>query len=115
MQRSNERARSAQIMPSFIRPASLIMFWFQGGSQTSWTSASSTPSIDKIFLFDPRQALIGCDSVTATQALCNYPLGSSRDCCLLPARNLDRCAIAAQCEFSVFVHRFKTLLLLCHR
>ena len=30
-------------MPSFIRPASLIMFWFHGGSQTSWTSASSTP------------------------------------------------------------------------
>src|SRR6202030_2689652 len=37
-------------MPSFIRPASLIMFWFQGGSQTSRTSASSTPSIDKILL-----------------------------------------------------------------
>jgi hypothetical protein len=37
-------------MPSFIRPASLIMFWFQGGSQTSWTSASSTPSIVRILL-----------------------------------------------------------------
>ena len=37
-------------MPSFIRPASLIMFWFHGGSQTSWTSASSTPSIVRILL-----------------------------------------------------------------
>src|SRR5207302_8419450 len=40
-----------QIIPSFIRPASLIMFWFQGGSQTSCTSASSTPSIVKILLW----------------------------------------------------------------
>src|SRR5688500_15960479 len=42
-------ARSYTI-PSFIRPASLIMFWFHGGSQTSWTSASSTPSIVRILL-----------------------------------------------------------------
>src|SRR4029077_11398472 len=39
-----------QIIPSFIRPASLIMFWFHGGSQTNWTSASSTPSILRILL-----------------------------------------------------------------
>src|SRR5437588_9154946 len=39
-----------QTIPSFIRPASLIMFWFRGGSQTSWTSASSTPSMLRILL-----------------------------------------------------------------
>src|SRR5438477_9776711 len=39
-----------QTIPSFIRPASLIMFWFHGGSQTSCTSASSTPSILRILL-----------------------------------------------------------------
>ena len=38
-------------MPSFIRPASLIMFWFHGGSQTSCTSASSTPSMLRILLW----------------------------------------------------------------
>src|ERR1043166_744434 len=41
----------AYTIPSFIRPASLIMFWFQGGSQTSWTSASSMPSIVRILLW----------------------------------------------------------------
>src|SRR5437763_15612437 len=48
------RARAQKpgyIIPSFIRPASLIMLWFHGGSHTSWTSASSTPSIDKILLW----------------------------------------------------------------
>jgi len=51
MERRNERGRSSQIIPSLMRPASLIMFWFQGGSQTSWTSASSMPSMDKILLW----------------------------------------------------------------
>jgi len=32
--------RFDQTMRSFIRPASLIMFWFHGGSQTRSTSAS---------------------------------------------------------------------------
>src|SRR6266550_9208039 len=30
-----EKLKGIQTMPSFIRPASLIMFWFHGGSQTS--------------------------------------------------------------------------------
>src|SRR5881394_3673851 len=45
--RNISRRSHRQIMPSFIRPASLIMFWFQGGSKTSCTSASSTPSTDE--------------------------------------------------------------------
>src|SRR6266513_529879 len=48
--RKPEARATFQIMPSFIRPVSLIMFWFHGGSQTSCTSASSTPSMDKILL-----------------------------------------------------------------
>ena len=39
---------SVQISPSFILPASLIMCWFQGGSHTNSTSASSTPGMVKI-------------------------------------------------------------------
>jgi hypothetical protein len=37
-----------QIRPSFILPASLIMCWFHGGSQTNSTSASSTPGMVRI-------------------------------------------------------------------
>src|SRR2546430_4057838 len=46
----NDNRVTDQIMPSFIRPASLIMSWFHGGSQTSCTSASSMPSMLRILL-----------------------------------------------------------------
>src|SRR5258708_11005937 len=45
---AQERVPTDQINPSFIFPASLIMCWFQGGSQTNSTDASSTPEIDRI-------------------------------------------------------------------
>src|SRR5260370_10558230 len=45
---AQERVPTDQISPSFIFPASLIMCWFQGGSQTNSTDASSTPEIDRI-------------------------------------------------------------------
>src|ERR1044071_1549501 len=60
----------------------------------------------KIVLGDSRQALISRDRITAAQALRDHALSSSRDRCLLPARNLDGLAIATQCEFSVLVHGF---------
>src|ERR1700751_291686 len=40
---------AGEMSPSFILPASLIISWFQGGSHTRSTLASSTPGIAKIF------------------------------------------------------------------
>jgi hypothetical protein len=50
--------------------------------------------------------LIGCNRVASPKTLGDYTLRSSRDRRFLPARNLDRLAIAAQCEFSILVHEF---------
>jgi hypothetical protein len=48
VRRLPDRGWLHQISPSFIFPVSLIMCWFQGGSQTNSTDASSTPEIDRI-------------------------------------------------------------------
>src|SRR5439155_6621970 len=53
--------------------------------------------------------------VASSKALRDHALRSSRDCGFLSARNLDRFAIADQCEFSVLVHGIKIEELLCHR
>src|SRR5207244_7719785 len=58
----------------------------------------------EVFLSNARQALVSCNGIASSEALRDHPLRSGRDCCLLTARNLDRLAIAAQCEFSVLVH-----------
>ena len=69
----------------------------------------------EVLLRDSCEALISCDSVASTKALGDDTLSSSRDRGFLSARNLDRFAITAQCEFSVLVHGFNVDTVLCHR
>src|SRR6266576_2937541 len=109
------------------------MFWFHGGSQTSWTSASSTPSIVKILLWaswamagpipqpgavnviftstrvaiffrDAGQTEVRRDGVTPAQRLRDHAGRSRRDRDLRSRRDLNRLDVAASAEFGVLVH-----------
>jgi hypothetical protein len=69
-----------------------------------------TQSVE-IFLRDSSQPLIRRNRIAATKALRDHSLSSSRNGRRLPTRDLDRLAIATQCEFSVLVHGFRLFVI----
>jgi hypothetical protein len=67
----------------------------------------------QILLRNTREAVGRGNGVAPAQGLRDHALRSRRDRYLVPARDLDRLAVAAQSEFSVLVHLSGNLI--CHR